>query len=104
MIPNHPSFIEAIEERKKVSVRFYSNADHGVLIRVCAPVKYGPVPESKDGLNLYWFWNYASDSDSHILSLASEQILDLHVLGEIFDPKELPEAVWDPGSKEPAQA
>jgi hypothetical protein len=51
MIPNHPRFIEAISEKKKVSVRFYSQADSGVLDRVCAPLDYGPGGEIQDGLN-----------------------------------------------------
>jgi hypothetical protein len=42
MIPNHKEFIEAINEKKKVRVRFYSQADSGLLDRVCAPMDYGP--------------------------------------------------------------
>jgi hypothetical protein len=86
MIPNHTRFIEAIHQRKKVSVRYYSQADSGVLDRVCAPVDYGPGDEVPDGLNRYWLWDYASNTGTHTLGLLPQQIVDLQVLGEVFDP------------------
>jgi hypothetical protein len=86
MIPNHPRFIEAIHGKKKVWVRFYSAADHGVLERVCAPMDYGPGSEIPDGLNRYWLWDYTSNAGSQTLGLVPEQIVDLQVLGEVFDP------------------
>jgi hypothetical protein len=88
MIPNHPRFIEAINEKKKVSVRFYSKADSGVLDRVCAPMDYGPGGEIQDGLNRYWLWDYTSNTGTHTLGLLPQQIVDLQVLGEVFDPAE----------------
>ncbi len=89
MIPNHAGFIGAIREKLKVSVHFYSAADSGALDRICAPLEYGRANEFQDGLNRYWFWDYASTSGSHILSLAPEQVLDLRILGEVFDPAKL---------------
>jgi len=86
MIPNHTRFIEAINDKKKVSVRFYSKADSGVVDRVCAPLDYGPGGEIDDGLNRYWLWDYASDTGSHTLGLVPQQIVDLQVLGDVFDP------------------
>lgn len=89
MIPNHNQFIESIHAKKKVWVRFYSNADSGVLDRVCAPMDYGPGGDIKDGLNRYWFWDYTSNTGAHTLGLAPQQIVDLQVLGEVFDPAQL---------------
>jgi len=86
MISNHPQFLEAIQEKKKVSVRFYSKADNGVLERICAPVSYGQGSESRDEFNRYWFWDYAGNSGSHELGLLPQQVLNLQVLGEAFDP------------------
>ena len=86
MIPNHKQFIEAIHEKKKVCVRFYSKADSGVLDRVCAPMDYGLGGEIKDELNRYWLWDCANNTGSHTLGLVPQQILDLQVLGEVFDP------------------
>jgi len=88
MIPKHKQFIEAITEKKKVCVRFYSKADSGVLDRVCAPMDYGPGGDVADGLNRYWLWDYTDDGGTHTLGLVPQQIVDVQVLGELFDPVE----------------
>ena len=87
MIPNHTQFTAAIQERKKVFVRFYSKPDSGVLDRVCGPMDYGP-GKNTDGLNRYWLWDYAGETGAKTLGLLPQQILDLHVLGEVFNPSE----------------
>jgi hypothetical protein len=86
MIPNHAQFLAALQEHKKVRLQFYSTADSGVLDRVCAPVDYGLGPGPQDGLHRYWFWDDASDTDSHALGLLPQQIVELRVTGEVFDP------------------
>lgn len=90
MIPNHTQFLEALNEKRKVRVKFYSLRDSGVLDRVCAPMDYGLGSGTKDGLNRYWLWDYASDTGSFTLGLVPQQIVDLQVLGEVFDPAEFP--------------
>ena len=89
MIPNHKEFIEAIQQKKKVTLRFYSKADSQVIDLVCAPTDYGPGAGIPDGVNRYSLWDYTSNNGSHTLSLLPEQVLDLRVLGEAFDPAEL---------------
>ena len=88
MIPKHTQFMDAMNEKKKVCVRFYSKPDSGVLDRVCAPMDYGPGADSQDGLNRYWLWDYLGDAGLHTLGLVPQQIVDLQVLGEGFDPTE----------------
>ena len=86
MIPNHKPFIEAIKQKNKVCLRFYSKADRGVIDLVCAPMDYGPGAGIQDGVNRYWLWDYTSNTGSPTLGLLPEQVLDLRVLGEVFDP------------------
>ena len=86
MIPNHDQFITAIQEKRKVWIKFYSPADSGVLEHTCAPMDYGPGSEPKDELNRYWLWDYASNAADHTLGLLPKQIVELTVLGELFDP------------------
>jgi len=88
MIPNHPEFIEAINEKKKVRVRYYSIPDSGVVDRVCAPMDYGPGTVYHDGLNRYWLWVDAVNAGSRILGLLPGEVVNLQVLGEVFDPAE----------------
>jgi len=88
MIPNHAQFLAAIHDHKKVWLRFYSAPDSGLLDRVCAPMDYGPGGGIQDGLNRYWIWDYASDTGSHTLGLLPRQIVELRVLGDVFDPEQ----------------
>jgi hypothetical protein len=89
MIPNHKEFIEAIKEKNKACLRFYSKADGGVIDLVCAPMDYGPGPGIQDGVNRYWLWDYTSNTGSPTLGLLPEQVLDIRVLGEVFDPLQI---------------
>jgi hypothetical protein len=89
MIPNHTQFIEAIKAKKKVCVRFYSKADSGVIDLVCAPMDYGPRAGIPDGVNWYSLWDYTSNNGTHTLSFLPEQILDVRVLGELFEPAQI---------------
>lgn len=86
MIPHHEKFIAAIADKKKVSIKFFSQADNAVLDRICAPMSYGPVSEPTDGLNRFRFWDYASVTDKHTLELLPPQIVELALLAEEFDP------------------
>ncbi|HLH53063.1 MAG TPA: hypothetical protein VKY92_05550 [Verrucomicrobiae bacterium] len=86
MIPNHTQFIEAIKEKHKVCLRFYSRADSAVIDLVCAPMDYGRGADTNDGVNRYWFWDYSSNTGSQTLGLLPEQVLDVRILGELFDP------------------
>lgn len=94
MIPNHPQFIEAIAERKKVRVRFYSTADSGIVERICAALDYGPGAGPYDGLNRYWIWDYARSPNSQTLGLVPKQIVEVRVLGEEFQPADFGAVTW----------
>jgi hypothetical protein len=96
MIPNHKQFIEAIKEKKKVCLRFYSIADSGVLDLVCAPLDYGPGAGNSGGVNRYWLWDYTSNTGAPTLGLLPEQVLDIRVLGQVFDPEDFnePSPAW----------
>lgn len=96
MIANHPRFLEAIRDRKKVSVRFYSKPDSGVIDRVCAPMDYGPGIGTTDGLNRYWLWDCSGKGNpgSQPLGLLPQEIVDLQVLGDLFDPADFGDAAW----------
>src|SRR6476660_1140783 len=105
MISKHKQFIEAIKEKKKISVQFYSTADSGVIDLICAPTDYGPGAGAQDGVNRYWFWDYTSNTGSPILGLLPKQVLDIRVLGEIFDPADLralPPTRSIPGERSPS--
>lgn len=91
MIPNHDQFLQAVQDLKKVWIKFYSEPDSGVVERVCAPLAYGPGGGSGDGPSLYWLWDFQSPGPLHTLGLRPKQIVELSLLGESFDASALTE-------------
>lgn len=89
MIPNHAQYLVAVTEHRKVRVQYYSQADGGVIDRICAALDYGPGAGPGDGLNRYWLWEYADAAEPRTLGLLPGQIVDLRILGEAFDPANL---------------
>jgi len=86
-------FIQAIRDKRKVRVTFYSREDEGSLVRKCAPMDYGPSRRAKLKNNRFHLWDYESDTQKHTLSLNPDQISRLEVLKETFNPSEF--ITWD---------
>jgi hypothetical protein len=86
MIPGHERFLQAIQDLRKVSIRFYSTPDNGVLDRVVAPLDYGPGTGEAVPLNRYWVWDYAGEPGARTLGLVPQQVVSFQVLGEPFSP------------------
>lgn len=81
-------FIQAIYDKKKIRVSFYSKEDRDIVIRICAPMDYGPSRRAKDKSDRFHMWDYESDTEQHTLSLKPEQISGIEMLEETFEPSE----------------
>lgn len=83
-------FIGAIHNKKKIRLDFHSKEDGAVLTRTCAPMDYGPSQRAnvKDKSDRFHMWDYDSDEGRHTLSLKEEQIRNIEVLNESFEPRE----------------
>jgi hypothetical protein len=89
---NKETFIRAIRERRKVRLTFVSR-DKGNLVRLCAPLDYGPSKRAKDDSDRFKVWNYDGPSGPHVMHLNPDQVLKIELLGECFDPAEF--VTWD---------
>jgi hypothetical protein len=89
MHPEHEIFVQAIHSRKKLKLTFFSKEDGTFLVRTCAPMDFGPSRRTRDKSNRYHFWDYDSDTKSHILSLLPNQISQIQTMANNFDPAEL---------------
>jgi hypothetical protein len=87
-------FIQAIHDRKKVRLTFFSQEDRCHLTRVCAPMDFGPGRKIHDGIDRFWVWDYESDTGKHTLPLRHERIQTMTVLDDVFDPAEF--VTWTP--------
>jgi hypothetical protein len=87
MIQKHEEFIRAIHGKKKVRLDFFSQQDNSYVTRICAPMDYGPSRRSGvDSKNRYHLWDYESADGPHPLSLKADQIRDIQITNEMFEP------------------
>lgn len=73
---------------------FYSKEDAEVIERTRAPMDYGPSRRAQEKNDRFHFWDYDSDRERHTLSLPPEQVTQIRVLDEGFDPSEF--VTWRP--------
>lgn len=81
-------FILAIQNKRMVRVMFWSKEDNAVLVRMCAPMDFGPSRTAKDKSDRFHLWDYESDRKNHVLSLLPSQVQKIEVTDDLFDPKD----------------
>lgn len=91
---NHDVFISALEDRRRVSLTFFSREDNSHLVRSCAPMDFGPSRRAKDQSDRYHLWDYDSDSESHTLGLLPGQVVSIEATSVTFEPAEF--VIWTP--------
>jgi hypothetical protein len=85
----HETFVQAIHSKTQLKLTFFSKEDGAFLVRTCAPMDFGPSRRTQDKSNRYHFWDYDSDTKNHILSLLPNQIRQIKVIENSFEPAEL---------------
>ncbi|MCX6579895.1 MAG: hypothetical protein NT166_06885 [Candidatus Aminicenantes bacterium] len=78
-------FIEAIQDKIKLKVTFFSKDDGGYITRTCAPMDYGQSRHTNTKDDRYHLWDYDS---SHTLSLPITQVKNIEHTEQSFDPAE----------------
>jgi hypothetical protein len=87
------TLIEAINQKVKVKVTFDSK-EKGRITRLCIPFDIGPSKRYKDGLDRYHFFDLDSPDGKHNLSVLPDQIIDIEITNEHFDPSKF--ITWTP--------
>ena len=82
------TFVDAIHSKSKVRLTFYSKKDRNAISRVCAPMDYGPSARGSKSCERFHLWDYDSDVGRHSLSLGIQQVLNIEVMPDKFDPAE----------------
>ncbi|MBL0199984.1 MAG: hypothetical protein IPP81_07345 [Chitinophagaceae bacterium] len=86
-------FIDSINNKLVVKLTFDSK-EKGTITRICIPFDFGPSRRYKDGLERYHFYDLDSPDGKHNLSLLPEQILEISLTEQSFDPSEY--ITWTP--------
>ena len=77
-------FLQAQQSKHKIRLTFHPKADPHVLMRICAPLAYGPGKvDRSDHLHV---WADEGVSGKQLLSLQPEQVVRIDILDEEFDP------------------
>jgi hypothetical protein len=82
---DHDIFINAIGDKKKIQLTFFSNEDGDIEDRLFGPIFYSTSGEESDS-DRYYLWDFESITDNHFLGLLTSQILRMKVTEEAFDP------------------
>jgi hypothetical protein len=91
---NHENFLQAIQEKKVVTVQFNSQ-EKGLIERTCIPFDFGPSRRNlKVNPDRYHFYDLDSPEGRHILSILPEQIVTIAKTNTLFDPADY--IAWDP--------
>ena len=86
-------FIAAIQNKTKIRLTFRSKEDGHNLVRLCAPMDYGPSRRANNKDDRFHLWDYESDQKNHVLSLLQNQIVSMEFTSESFDPSEF--VTWE---------
>jgi hypothetical protein len=82
------TFADAIQ-RKKIIRLTYVTKDLHQLVRKCAPLDMAPSRRAKIPLYKYHVWDFESQPKPHIVSLNPNQIIQIEVLEEEFEHKDI---------------
>ena len=86
-------FVQAIHNKTKIRLTFFSKEDRSNLTRLCAPMDYGPSRRAHNKDDRFHLWDYESDKKNHSLSLRPEQIVNMEFTNESFEPSDF--VVWE---------
>lgn len=87
-------FIQAIHNKTKIRLTFFSKEDRHNLTRLCAPMDFGPSRRAHNQDDRFHMWDYESDKNNHSLSLLPNQIVDMEFTDETFEPSDF--VTWEP--------
>ncbi len=81
----HEAFIKAIHKKRIVQLTFTSK-EKGPSVRRCIPYDFGPSRRYKDQLDRYHLYDLDSPDGSHNLSILPDQIHQIDMLEQLFEP------------------
>ena len=79
-------FLQAIHEKRYITVYFTAKDSGMTKGRKCVPFDYGVSRKYKDGVDRFHFLDLDSPDGNHNLSIKPEQIHSIMFLDEYFDP------------------
>ncbi len=88
---DHAVFVQAIQDKRKVKLVFLSDAGGNKAEKLYGPMLYSPSfagDETGEETDCYYFWDFESGSDKHVLGFPSNKIVSMELTEQAFDPAE----------------
>lgn len=90
MHADHQVFLDALAAKRRMSVRFYNRKLEREMVRICAPLDYGPLRGTNvDALPRYQFWDLEGKRKPLNLPVLAEDLHEMTPLDETFEPAEI---------------
>jgi len=86
MHPSHSIFLDAIATRHRLTVRFFHRKENREVVRVCAPLDYGPLRGAKSSVDVYQLWDLEAKRKPYNLAIAEADLVSIARLDETFEP------------------
>lgn len=97
MTVDHQMFLDAIAQKRRVSIRFIHPKEKREQSCICAALDFGPLRGSSDKLDRYQLWNLEGRKRPFNLALLPDEILEMKLLEDTFSPAEIISWVFKPG-------
>ncbi len=98
MHADHQIVLDAIAQKRRLSVQFFSRKVGRELVRICAPLDVGPLRGSVDSEDRYQFWDLEGKRKPLNLALVAADIVKITPLEETFEPADIITWAFKPGS------
>jgi hypothetical protein len=98
MHADHSIFLDAIAARRRLTVRFFARKENRELVRVCAPLDFGPLRGAIDGLDRYQFWDLEAKRKPRNVAVVERELVTMTALDETFDPADIITWAFKPGA------
>jgi hypothetical protein len=98
MHASHSLFLDAIAAKRRLSVRFLHRKEGRELVRVCAPLDFGPLRGALQPVDHYQLWDLEGKKKPHNLALVEADILEMKLLDETFEPADIITWAFKPGA------
>jgi hypothetical protein len=86
MHADHQVFLDALAAKRRLSVRFFNQKLGREMVRVCAPLDYGPLRGASDATPRYQFWDLEGRRKPLNLPVLAADLVSMTPLEETFDP------------------
>jgi len=95
MHQDHDKFTQAVKDRRKVIITYFSGEYNLSLTKLCVPLQYSPPGEEEDP-DYYYLWDSEGDVGMRVLAFPSSHITYMELSDDGFDPDEyiIPETEW----------